>query len=128
MVQKIDMENIKTFKDLESEKISEKQALILFNELYEKITSLEGKEEKFIRESASGECPGNADGIAEMLEKASNEGLVGGLVGGIGGLAFGSKIGAAICKALGITQGPLYSLMTSKIMTTAICTYLGIKA
>ena len=34
----------------------------------------------------------------------------------------------AICKALGITQGPLYNLMTSKIMTTAICTYLGVKA
>lgn len=122
------MENIKTFKDLESDKISERQALILFNELYEKITSLEGKEEKFIRESAENAEAAGGKEIAEMLDKVSNEGLAGGIVGGIGGLAFGSKIGAAICKALGITQGPLYSLMTSKIMTTAICTYLGVKA
>lgn len=122
------MENVKTYKDLENEGIKEREALVLFAELYNKAISLNNKEVEFIRESAKTENVETAKDVDAMLEDQSNEGLIGGLVGGIGGLAFGSKIGAAICKALGITQGPLYNLMTSKIMTTAICTYLGVKA
>lgn len=122
------MENVKTYKDLENEGIRERQALELFTELYNKALSLNNREVEFIKESAKADNIENSKDIEAMMEDQSNEGLIGGLVGGIGGLAFGSKIGAAICKALGITQGPLYNLMTSKIMTTAICTYLGIKA
>lgn len=122
------MENVKTYKDLENEGIKERQALELFTELYNKALSLNSREIEFIKESAKTDNIENSKDIEAMMEDQSNEGLIGGLVGGIGGLAFGSKIGAAICKALGITQGPLYNLMTSKIMTTAICTYLGIKA
>ena len=122
------MENIKTYKDLENEGVKERQALELFTELYNKALSLNSSEVEFIKESAKTDNIKNSKDIEAMMEDQSNEGLIGGLVGGIGGLAFGSKIGAAICKALGITQGPLYNLMTSKIMTTAICTYLGVKA
>lgn len=58
----------------------------------------------------------------------TDEGLLGGIAGFVGGLAFGTKIGDAICKALGITKGLLYDLFHSKLFTTAVCTYLGIKA
>lgn len=116
---------VKTYLDLQREEQLDREALKLFCELYEKMISLSPKEARFIRESVEAECEENVD---DMLTAQSNEGLVGGIVGGITGLAFGSKIGNAICKALGITTGPLYQLLNSKIVTTAICTYLGIKA
>jgi hypothetical protein len=122
------METVKTFKDIEKEETREREALNLFAELYNKAISLNSRELEFIKESANVDNVETGKDIETMMEDQSNEGLIGGIVGGIGGLAFGSKIGAAICKALGITQGPLYNLMTSKIMTTAICTYLGVKA
>ena len=120
------MEKVKTYFDIKKDEMLEKDALVLFAQLYEKITNLNEKEIAFIKESVESDVDNND--IEKMMEDQANEGIIGGLVGGIGGLAFGSKIGAAICKALGVTQGPLYSLLTSKIMTTAICTYLGIKA
>lgn len=126
IIYNIKMEKVKTYFDIKKDEMLEKDALVLFSQLYEKITNLNEKEIAFIKESVENDVDNND--IEKMMEDQANEGIIGGLVGGIGGLAFGSKIGAAICKALGVTQGPLYSLLTSKIMTTAICTYLGIKA
>lgn len=122
------MEKVKTYFDIKKDEMLEKDALVLFAQLYEKITNLNEKEIAFIKECVENETDVKSNDIEKMMEDQANEGIIGGLIGGIGGLAFGSKIGAAICKALGITQGPLYNLLTSKIMTTAICTYLGIKA
>lgn len=117
----------KTYNDLRIEEAKDREALELFNTLYEKMLTLSPKEIEFIRESVESERCSDAEGIDKMLEDQSNEGLIGGIIGGITGLAFGSKIGNAICKALGITSGPLYQLLNSKVVTTAICTYLGIK-
>ena len=83
---------------------------------------------KFLAESLNnGENISDVAGIEAKMGEVQNEGLIGGILGGITGIAVGDKIGNAICKALGITTGPLYQLLNSKIVTTAICTYLGIK-
>lgn len=52
-----------------------------------------------------------------------NEGLFGAIVGGL----TGSKIADALCKALGVTNGPLYTLFHSKAFTTLLGGYLGYK-
>ena len=57
-----------------------------------------------------------------------DEGLIGGILGGIAGVAFGPKIGNAICNALGIQKGPLYDLLNSRLVTTAIALKLGLRA
>ena len=122
------MDNIKTYFDLKNDAASDKKAIELFNALYEKRLSLSDKEIQFLAESIKndeGIC--DVEGIENKMSEVQNEGLVGGILGGITGIAVGDKIGNAICKALGITTGPLYQLLNSKIVTTAICTYLGIK-
>jgi len=121
------MENIKTYSDIVNDKELDAKSLELFNELYEKIGGLSDKEIRYIAESVAADDMSDAASIDAEIEKTQNEGLVGGLIGGITGLAFGQKIGQAVCKALGITTGPLYNLLNSKLIQTAICTYLGIK-
>lgn len=122
------MENIKTYYDLQNDAENEKKALELFKDLYEKRLTLTDKEIQFIAESLkNGEEINDVEGIEKTMSDVQNEGLIGGILGGITGIAIGDKIGNAICKALGITTGPLYQLMNSKIVTTAILTYLGIK-
>ena len=121
------MENIKTYSDIINDKELDAKALELFNELYEKINNLSDKEIRYIAESAAADDMSDAAAIDAEMEKVQNEGLVGGLVGGIGGLVFGQKIGQAVCRALGITNGPLYNLLNSKLIQTAICSYIGVK-
>ena len=122
------MENVKTYYDLQNDAANEKKAIELFTALYEKRMSLSDKEIKFLAESINnGENISDVAGIEAKMGEVQNEGLIGGILGGITGIAVGDKIGNAICKALGITTGPLYQLLNSKIVTTAICTYLGIK-
>jgi predicted methyltransferase MtxX (methanogen marker protein 4) len=54
------------------------------------------------------------------------EGLLTGLIGGIAGAAFGPKVMTAVCNALGIDlKGPLGSLMTSRIILTAVGAKVG---
>ena len=60
--------------------------------------------------------------------KDVDEGLVAGLLSTIGGVAFGPRVGQAICAALGIQRGALYDLLTSRLVTTAICAKLGLRA
>lgn len=121
------MDNVKTYNDMLADKVSDEKALELFVELYKKNLNLSEKELAFINESNENAIPASVDAIEATMEEMQNEGLLGGIVGGIGGLVAGDKLGKAICRALGVTTGPLYQLLTSKIVMTAICTYLGIK-
>jgi len=121
------MNKVKTYSDIQNEKQLDKTALELFNEIYEKLNTLSEQEIKYIAESVNTPIDSNIESIENEITNAQNEGLVGGLVGGLGGLIAGDKLGKAICQALGVTTGPLYSLLTSKLVMTAICTYLGIK-
>lgn len=68
-----------------------------------------------------------ADKIAEMLKNGDeiDEGIFNAILGGAAGYALGPSIGTAICKALGVTSGLLYNLLTSKAFTTAVSAYLG---
>jgi len=121
------MANIKTYTDMLNDKHTDAEALKLFNELYEKINALSDKELRYISESVKNNIPENVESIETELNTLQNEGFFGGATGLIGGLIAGDKLGKAICQALGVTNGPLYNLLTSKIVMTAICTYLGIK-
>lgn len=49
-----------------------------------------------------------------------DEGILGSIIGGAAGFLIGPIIGKAMCKILGVTQGLLYNLLTSKVVTTAI--------
>ena len=69
--------------------------------------------------------------IAKLQEAKENdipldEGLIGAVVGGLTGATFGPKVMKAVCKALGIDEkGPLGSLMTSRLILTAVGTSVG---
>ena len=66
--------------------------------------------------------------IAELIKKGEvDEGIIGSLIGGLTGVTIGPSIGKAICKALGIEKGLLYDLLTSRIFTTAVASYIGYK-
>lgn len=120
------MNSIKTYSDMMNEKELDAKSLELFNQLYEKLNNLSDKEIRYIAESVNSEEV-SVDSINTEIEKMQNEGFFGGAAGLLGGLIAGDKLGKAICNALGVTGGPLYNLLTSKIVMTAICTYLGIK-
>lgn len=70
-----------------------------------------------------------ADKLAEMIKNGEeiDEGIFSSILGGAAGYAFGPSIGTAICKALGISSGLLYNLLTSKAFTTAVAAYMGYK-
>ena len=66
--------------------------------------------------------------IAELIKKGEiDEGVISSLIGGLTGVTIGPSIGKAICKALGIEKGLLYDLLTSRIFTTAVASYIGYK-
>jgi hypothetical protein len=48
-----------------------------------------------------------------------NEGIIASIVGGLAGVTLGSTIMKAICKVLKIESGPLYNLLTSKLVCGA---------
>lgn len=94
---------VKTFKEFENE--------IAINE----------SDQRLINEAA--------DKIAEMIKNGDeiDESIFDAILGGAAGYAFGPSIGTAICKALGVTSGLLYNLLTSKAFTTAVAAYMGYK-
>lgn len=49
-----------------------------------------------------------------------NEGIMGRALGGIAGFALGPKIGKAIARVLGIEKGPLFNVLTSRIVSAAL--------
>lgn len=63
----------------------------------------------------------------KRTEDIIKEGILGGILGGITGVTFGPTVGKAICDALGIGKGVLYDLFTSKLVTGAIATKLGLR-
>lgn len=71
--------------------------------------------------------------IAKLQEAKANdvpvdEGIIGALVGGLTGATFGPKVMKAICKALGVDEkGPFGSLLTSRLILTAVGTSVGWK-
>ena len=74
------------------------------------------------------------DNVIQKLQEAKEnnipieEGLFGAIVGGLTGATFGPKLGAAICSALGIEpKGTLGSLITSRLVLTAIGAKIGMK-
>ena len=56
-----------------------------------------------------------------------DEGIIAGVLGGLAGVAFGPKVGQALCSSLGVQKGPLYDLLCSRLVTTAICLKLGLR-
>ena len=74
------------------------------------------------------------DSVIQKLQEAKEnnipieEGLFGAIVGGLTGATFGPKLGTAICSALGIDpKGTLGSLITSRLVLTAIGAKIGMK-
>lgn len=49
-----------------------------------------------------------------------NEGFFRKLIGGATGFIVGPTIGKVIARALGISSGPLYSVLTSRLVSTAL--------
>jgi len=74
------------------------------------------------------------DDIIQKLQEAKEngtpieEGLIGAIVGGVAGATIGPKVMKAICKALGVDErGPFGSLLTSRLILTAVGTTVGWK-
>lgn len=61
-------------------------------------------------------------------EQEVDEGIIAGVLGGLAGVAVGPKIGEALCSALNVQKGVFYDLLTSRIVTGAICAKLGLRA
>ena len=62
-------------------------------------------------------------------EQAVDEGVIAGVLGGLAGLAFGPKVGQALCNVFNIGRGgPLWDLFNSRLVTSAICLKLGLRA
>lgn len=59
-----------------------------------------------------------SDELAQMLIEGQeiNEGFLGTLIGGLAGISAGAAIMKAVCKAIGVDKGPLYDLLTSKVI------------
>ena len=81
-----------------------------------------------LNESQMIEVENASQQIAELIKNGEiDEGVIGSLIGGLTGVTIGPSIGKAICKALGIEKGLLYDLLTSRIFTTAVASYIGYK-
>jgi len=65
---------------------------------------------------------------AKEKEIPIEEGLLGAVVGGLAGATFGPKVMKAVCRALGVDEkGPFGSLLTSRLILTAVGTSVGWK-
>ena len=70
----------------------------------------------------------NPETVNESRLEILDEGIFGSIVGGIGGLAFGKSIGKLLADTLGIKKkSPLYNVLTSRLVGTAIGAALGKK-
>lgn len=72
-------------------------------------------------------CQIEAENKKKELSEVIDEGFLSGLLGGIAGATLGPQLGQAICKALGIKDGMLYNLLTSRMFLGAVCGYMGAK-
>ena len=63
---------------------------------------------------------------AKESGKPIDEGLFGAIVGGIAGITIAPSVMKAICKILGVdVKGQFGSLITSRLVLTALCTEMG---
>lgn len=62
------------------------------------------------------------ESIVKLLngQETINEGIIGRIIGGIGGFALGPTIGGVIARVLGIEKGPIYNLLTSRVVGAAL--------
>ncbi len=67
----------------------------------------------------------SVDELAEFTKQKIDEGLFGEIVGGLTGFALGNKIGEMVAKCLGVGQGILYDLLTSRLFGAAIGSAIG---
>ena len=74
------------------------------------------------------------DDVIQKLQEAKesgkpiDEGLFGAVIGGLAGITIAPSIMKAICKILGIDiKGQFGSLITSRLVLTALCTEMGWK-
>ena len=70
----------------------------------------------------------NPDMVNESELSQLDEGILGSILGGVGGFAFGKSIGKLLADTLGIKEkSPLYNVLTSRLVATAIGAALGKK-
>ena len=72
------------------------------------------------------------DEVIQKLQEAKesgtpiDEGLFGAIVGGVSGITIAPSIMRAVCKILGVdVKGQFGSLITSRLVLTALCTEMG---
>ena len=72
------------------------------------------------------------DDMIQKLQEAKesgtpiDEGLIGAVVGGIAGVTIAPSVMKAVCKILGVDpKGQFGSLITSRLVLTALCTEMG---
>lgn len=75
-------------------------------------------EEYVISELKAGK---SVDQILQPIE----EGMFGAILGGLTGFALGNKIGGIICKCLGIGEGVLKDLLTSRLFGASLGAAIG---
>lgn len=70
-----------------------------------------------------------SDELAQMIQSGVDidEGVIGTLLGGLAGLTAGATIMKAVCKSLGLKEGMLYNLLTSKVICGVAGAALGNK-
>lgn len=70
-----------------------------------------------------------SDELAQMINSGIDidEGVLGTLLGGLAGLTAGAAIMKAVCKSLGIKDGLMYNLLTSKVICGVAGAALGNK-
>lgn len=61
----------------------------------------------------------------EEISHSLQEGMFGSIVGGLTGFALGNKIGNIICRCLGIGNGILKDLLTSRLFGASLGAALG---
>lgn len=61
----------------------------------------------------------------EQIYANLNEGLFGSILGGLTGFALGKRIGEVICNVLGIGNGLLKDLLTSRLFGAALGSSIG---
>ena len=64
--------------------------------------------------------------VAKESGTPIDEGLFGAIVGGVAGITIAPSIMRAVCKILGVdVKGQFGSLITSRLVLTALCTEMG---
>ncbi len=102
---------LKTFKELQSI-----QSPIFESEMIEGLTPDQILEAEKVYSS-----------ILDIIKEGKDidESFLGNILGGAGGAIAGPSIMKAICKALGLEKGPLYDLLTSRLILTAVGAHFG---